>query len=311
MLYVNAADVHKHLEWKSLVEALHQSHAQNEMPFFDAQYYNSPAKNGDQFLNLTAWSGTESIAVKMVGVFPNNPNLTPAQPSVQGAVVLFSGKTGEPQMICDGEALTYRKTAGDSALGSTLLSRKDSEVLAIAGAGGLAPYVVQAHCAVRPIKKVMIWNRTKERAEVMAEKLRKPGLEVVVVDDFTQALPEADIVSAATMATSPVVIGKYLKPGAHVDLIGAYQPNMREADSDTVRRATRMFGDSRPIFVFSGDGIDPVAEGIIEGPAADYFELCSGKHPGRTSDEEITVCKNAGGPHLDLFVAEHLYRVAR
>lgn len=308
MKYYDEDAVHSLLSWKETVDALRQSHATQELPFFNAEHFNAPDDSGDQFVNLTAWAGGSAIAVKLVGVFPGNPNLTPPEPSVQGLVVLFDGKTGRPLMTCDGASLTYRKTAADSALGADLLARPDAEVLAIAGAGGLAPHVVEAHCAVRPIKRVLIWNRTRARAEAMAEKLARPGLELVVVDDFAAALPEADIVSTVTMSKTPLVVGAALKPGAHVDLIGAYMPDMREADAETVRRAGRMFADNRPIFSYSGDGIDPVAEGLIAAPEADYFELCSGKHPGRRSEDEITVCKNAGGPHLDLFTAEHLYR---
>ncbi|MDR0810450.1 MAG: ornithine cyclodeaminase [Gemmobacter sp.] len=307
MFHLDEAAVHAGLPWRDAVDALRRAHATQGKPFENAGVFDAPDATGDQFVNLTAWSPSRMIAVKMVGVFPGTVKLGRPEPSIQGLVALFDGMTGRALMTCDGAAMTYRKTAADSALGADLLARKDADVLAIAGAGGLAPHVIEAHCAIRPITRVILWNRNRPRAEAMAETLRRPGREVVVVDDLTIALPEADIVSAVTMATSPVIAGSALKPGAHVDLVGAYLPDMREADADTVRRAGRMFTDNRRAFAHSGDGAAPVAEGLILGPEADYFDLCTGRHPGRRSETEITVCKNIGGGYLDLFVTEYLY----
>ncbi len=308
MLHLDAEAVHAGLPWPDLVEALRLAHATRSKPDATTAIFDAPDGSGDQFVNLTAWSGGRSIAVKLVGVFPDNPSRALPEPSIQGLVALFDGATGRPLMTCDGAALTYRKTAADSALGAALLSRPDAEVLAIAGAGGLAPFVAEAIAAVRPIRRILIWNRTRPRAEAMARTLRRPGREVTVIDDLDAALPEADIISAVTMATAPVIRGRYLKPGAHVDLIGAYLPTMREADAETVRRAARMFCDHRAGFAASGDGAAPVAEGLVTGPEADLFDLCTGRHPGRSSREEITVFKNCGGGHLDLFTAERLYQ---
>lgn len=308
LLHCDAETVHTALPWKELVAALRNAHANREKPTSNASIFDAPAKTGEQFINLTAWSQGHSIVTKLVGMFPRNPALPAPEPSVQGLVALFDGNTGRPTMTCDGAALTYRKTAADSALGSDLLSNREAEVLVLAGAGGLAPYVVEAHCSVRPIRKVIIWNRTRSRADAVAHRLRHTGLDVQVTEDLVQALPEADIISAVTMATEPVIIGNALKPGVHVDLIGAYQPQMREADSETVRRAGKIFVDHIEGFAWSGDGLGPVADGILHGPEADLFDLCSGRHPGRQSRAEVTVFKNCGGGHLDLFTIEALHR---
>lgn len=308
LFHLDAEAVHAGLPWKETVEALRAAHATRVRPTSTTAIFDAPEGGGDQFVNLTAWSQGRSIAVKMVGVFPANPQRATPEPSVQGLVVLFDGQTGRPLMTCDGAALTYRKTAADSALGADLLARPGAEVLAIAGAGGLAPHVVAAMRSVRPIRKVWIWNRTRDRAEAMAATLRRPGCEVLVTDDLDAVLPEADIVSAVTMATSPVIHGKFLKPGAHVDLVGAYLPGMREADTETIRRAGRMFADTAAGIEGSGDGAGPIREGLIAGPEADFFDLCSAAHAGRAAADEITVFKNCGGGHLDLFAAEYLYR---
>ncbi len=310
MFHLDEAAVHRHLPWRGLIEALRTAHATQPRPFDQGTTFDAPDGTGDQFVNLTAWSPSRLIAVKMVGVFPRNPDLAAPQPSVQGLVVLFDGQTGKALMTCDGAALTYRKTAADSALGTDLLARPDAATMAIAGAGGLAPHVVRATCAVRPIRRLFIWNRSRARAEAMAADLSGEIPAVEVVDNLSAVLPEADVVSAVTMARDPVIAGARLKAGAHVDLIGAWRPDMREADSDTLRRAGRMFTDNAGTYAHSGDVLGPVAEGLIPGTEADFFDLCTGRHPGRRSAEEITVCKNAGGGYLDLFVAGHLWREA-
>lgn len=307
VFHLDSDAVHAALDWRPLVRALRDAHATREKPLASTNMFDSPSRPGDQFVNLTAWAESRTIAVKLVGVFPNNPNRLVPEPSVQGLVVLFDGATGRPLMTCDGAALTYRKTAADSALGADLLANPAAEVLVVAGAGGLAPYVIEAHCSVRPIRRVLIWNRSPSRAAAITSALRRPGLDVSVAEDLAEALPEADIVSAVTMSSTPIISGTHLKPGAHVDLIGAYRPDMREADAETVRRAGRMFVDHHAGFASSGDGLGPLEEGLVAGPEADLFDLCAGHHTGRRTSEEITVFKNCGGGHLDLFVAEYLY----
>lgn len=314
MIHIDEAALYAALPWRAAVETLRRAHATREAPLKDTNVIDDPGGGPDRFVNLTAWSAGRTIAVKLVGVFPGNPALPAPEPSVQGLVALFDGRTGRALMTCDGAALTYRKTAADSALGADLLARKDARTLAVLGAGGLAPHVIAAHRAVRPgIDRLLLWNRSRARAEALAASLAAEGLAVTVVDAPDAALPEADIVSAVTMATAPVIAGARLKPGAHVDLVGAYLPDMREADDEVIRRAGRLFVDTRIGCEGSGDVADPLASGLLrrEDIVADYFDLCAGRHPGRESDEEITVLKNVGGAHLDLFIAEAAYEAAR
>ena len=205
--------------------------------------------------------------------------------------------------------MTFRKTAADSALGADYLARRDVRTLLVCGAGGLAPHVIAAHCAIRPsIDNILVWNRTPGRASDLVRTLRTDA-SARAVTDLEDALPQADVISCVTMADQPMVRGALLKAGAHVDLIGAYQPHMREADDETIRRAGQMFLDTRVFCDRSGDVAEPLARGIISRDqlAADLFDLCGGKHPGRTSEDQITVYKNSGGGHLDLFTARHLW----
>jgi ornithine cyclodeaminase/alanine dehydrogenase-like protein (mu-crystallin family) len=307
MHHVTAEEAQTLLDYPGLIAALHAAHAADLRP--DTYRDIREDQSANAFVSLLSWADQDVIAVKMVGVFPGNPGLKPPQPSVQGLVLLFDGKTGRPLMTADGAELTFRKTAADSALGASFLARQDARTLLVCGAGGLAPHVIAAHRTVRPgLSRVLIWNRSPARAKALAESIAVEA-EITAIDDLDAALPEADVISCVTMATKPIVKGALLKPGAHVDLIGAYQPQMRESDDETIRRAGRIFLDTRLFCERSGDIAEPLARDIItrEGLVADLFDLCCGRHSGRSSPAEITVYKNSGGGHLDLFTARHLY----
>lgn len=307
--YADAATIDRLLDYPGLIEALRAAHRADQMPQMRVDVLSDAGDNVNKFVALIAWASGDLIAVKLVGVFPGNTSLSPPQPSVQGLVALMSGETGAPLLTADGASLTFRKTAADSALGADFLARPDARTLLVAGAGGLAPHVIAAHLAVRPsIERVLIWNRTAARATSLARTLARLPVDLSVVEDPNTALPEADIVSCVTMAMEPLVRGRLLKPGAHVDLIGAYLPEMREADDDVMRRAGQVFVDTRSGCEGSGEIAIPLARGLIKRDdiIADLFDLCTGRHPGRTSDSQITMYKNVGGGHLDLFTARHL-----
>ena len=312
MRMIDAEAVHRLLDYPSLVAALRSAHRQGAMPATGAVVVEEPGGGPEKFLSLVGWAGGQAIAVKLVGVFPANPGRVPAQPSVQGLVALFDVATGAPLLVADGAAMTFRKTAADSALGVDCLARQDATVLLIVGAGGLAPHVAMAHTSVRPsIREVLVWNRTPAHAEALARDLVLPSATMRVASDLDAAVAKADIVSCVTMSTAPLVRGVLLKPGSHVDLIGAYRPEMREADDETIR-LSRLFVDTRRGCDGSGDFGRPIADGLItlDSIEADLFELCSLRKPGRTSPDEITLFKNVGGAHLDLFTARHLMQRA-
>ena len=307
--HADAETVDRLLDYPGLIEALRAAHRADTMPQMRTDVMSDADSGANKFVSLVAWAGGELIAVKLVGVFPGNTSLTPAQPSVQGLVVLISGKTGAPLLIADGAALTFRKTAADSALGADFLARRDARTLLVVGAGGLAPHVIMAHLAIRPsITRILIWNRNIDKAEALVRRLQHLPANLSVAPDLSTALPKADIISCVTMATEPLVHGSLLKPGAHVDLIGAYLPDMREADDDVTRRAGQIFVDTRMGCEGSGEIASPLATGLIKRDdiVADLFDLCTGRHRGRSSDSQITMYKNVGGGHLDLFTARHL-----
>jgi ornithine cyclodeaminase len=311
MQHYDADQVNARLPYPDLVEALRQAHATGGMPDIDVRVLSDRGNDANKFVSLIAWASGDIIAVKLVGIFPGNTTLEPPQPSVQGLVALLDARTGAPVATCDGAALTFRKTAADSALGVDILAREDADTLVVVGAGGLAPHVIEAHTSVRPsIRRVLVWNRNLDRAEALASRMAHVPATVSAIRSLDEALPEADIVSCVTMSTQPLVRGALLRPGAHVDLIGAYLPEMREADDETARRAGKIFVDTFSNADGSGDVLGPLASGTLcrSDLVADLFDLCTGRHPGRESAEQITLYKNVGGGHLDMFTARHLMR---
>ncbi len=307
MDYIDAQSVHATLEYKYLIDELRQAHM-GTMPSNDIVISQHPDAGENKFVSLIGWDINEIIVTKLVGVFPDNISLTPPQASIQGLVCIFNGKTGTPLLTADGEAMTFRKTAADSALGSYLLSRQSAETLLIVGAGGLAPHMIAAHCAARPsLKNILIWNRTYERAVKLAEQYSDDDLSVQAVVNLDEAIGRADIICCVTMTEDPLIKGDLLQPGTHLNLVGAYMPYMREADDRAILRSS-LFVDTHSGRSNTGDLHIPVTTGVIgwDYIKADFFDLCQGKHPGRTSPEEITICKNVGGAHLDLFTAKAL-----
>ena len=197
-----------------------------------------------------------------------------------------------------------------SALAASYLAREDAAHLVMIGAGALAPHLVRAHASVRPIKRVTLWNRTRRRAVQTAFALSVGGLEVEVTDDLEAAVREADIVSCATLSATPLVRGKWLKKGAHVDLVGAYTPKMREADDDAIKRA-RVYVDTRAgAPKEGGDIVQPLKSGVLkkDGIRGDLFELCRGKAKGRARPSEITLFKSVGTAIEDLAAAMLVWR---
>ena len=299
-------DVARLGDYLGLVDALEAAH--RELPAAVERIVYGPEGRDEKFLALPAWQADEAIGIKLVTVFPDNPT-TNGLPSVQAVVVLFDGASGEPLALIDGTELTYRKTAADSALGSRFLSRPDARTMLMVGAGGLAPHLVAAHCAVRPtIQRVRVWNRTRSRAEAVVAQL-DATLEVGVVDDLAGAAADADLICTATMTTTPLIEGRWLQPGTHLDLVGAFLPDRREVDDEAVRRA-QIFVDTREVtMVEDGDLAMPLAAGVITSDdiRGDLFQLCQGEVPGRRDPDAITLFENGGGGHLDLMTARHLW----
>ncbi|WP_407051444.1 ornithine cyclodeaminase family protein [Methyloraptor flagellatus] len=258
-----------------------------------------------------AWRFGAYAGAKLVSVFPGNAAV--GRPTNATVYVLFDGADGRPLAVLTGDCFTMMKTAADSALAARYLARPDARVLACLGAGAQAATQIAALRAVRPsIERIVVWNRTAEKVERLVARLREDGLDAVVAVDADTAVGAADIVTAVTSSTVPIVLGARLRPGTHVDLVGGFTPAMREADDDAVRHA-RVFVDTRQFTVKDcGDIAGPIASGALrpEDIVGDLYDLCRGWAPGRRADDEITLFKNAGGGHLDLMTAVAFYRFA-
>jgi ornithine cyclodeaminase len=311
MRLIHGAVVHR-LLGRGPVDALRRAH---ERPMREVRDLVLSEPGGDKGARnpivLPAWQRDRLLGAKLVTVFPGNPADAAPLAANLGVYVAFDMKTGVPLLVADGAALTLRNTATHSALGVDLLTQPDAESLLMVGAGALAPHVIAAIIAVPPsISKIRIWNRTPEKAETVARSLAAGGIPADAVQKLDDALEEADIISSATMAQAPLIQGKLLRPGCHIDLIGGWNPQMREGDERAVTRA-RLLTDSRSQCRDYGDVLQPVEKGVIDGDdiVADLFELRSGFRSGRISPQDITLFKNCGGAHLDLFTAQELLKL--
>ena len=267
--------------------------------------------NINHFFIRSGWQPEKAVGAKLISIFPRN-NETREWPSIQAVYVLFEGKNGSPLACLDGTSLTWLKTAADSALGSKLLAREDIRSMLMIGAGQMAPHLVSAHCEIRPsLERVRVWNRSTGKAEELCEDLseRFPRIDFGVETDVETGVRAADLVCSAIGRPQPIIEGAWLQPGTHVDLVGAYTPEMREADDEVLRRGS-LFVDARETTIeHIGELMIPLAAGVIaeSDVLADLSELCLQRHPGRRSDDEITVFKNGGGGHLDLMCARILH----
>ncbi|MEE4237355.1 MAG: hypothetical protein V2I51_11605 [Anderseniella sp.] len=311
MRFVSASEVHDVCQWPALVEALAQAHRQSPPLTGRADVTATVRSTTQTFLNLPAVLPGVAFGSKLVTVLPDNPDRHPGMPAIQALYALFSGDDGAPLAVIDGTSLTYRKTAADSALGASLLARDDPATLVMVGAGGLSPWLARAHLAVRPsLSKVLVWNRSTHRAEAVAAELAAEGVDAEAVASLEAAVREGDVISCCTAATEPLVRGEWLKAGAHVDLVGGFTPAMREVDDEAVRRA-RLFVDAAWNVEEFGDLIDPVNRGVIarDSIEADLYTLCQpGYDIGRDPDQ-ITLFKNGGGGHLDLYTALFILKI--
>lgn len=310
MRFISADQIDRALAFPALIEALadafrgdivvpHRAHHPIRRPDrAEATLLLMPAWTGAPLGNAETADG-HHIGIKIVSVFPDNASL--GKPSVTGVYLLLDGASGEPVAVLDGPRLTLWRTAAASALAAKSLARADATHLLALGAGALAPFLVRAHCAVRPIETITLWNRSLARAEAMAAGLADLGIPVTVSRDLEAALGAADIVTSATLSTEPLVKGACLKPGTHVDLVGGFRPDMREADDDTIRSA-HLFVDTAAAVAEAGDLVQPLEKGLIsvEDLEGDLAALVLGRHPGRSADDQITLFKSVGTALEDL-----------
>lgn len=283
------------LDWIALTDALAAGHEKPKAEIADVFL----TRGGDTLLNRSAWIDGMGIAVKCATVFPGNA--AQGKPAVNGAVSLFADGSGELEALVDFHLVTKWKTAGDSLLAARRLARPDSRTVLVLGAGTVARALREAYGTAFPDARFLVWNRTAAGAERLASEY--PATEVA--PDLEAAVAQADIVTSATMTKQPILRGEWLRPGQHVDLVGAFRPDMREADDTALRRA-RIFVDSRDTTLdHIGELKMPLASGVLgrDDIVADYYDAAAFR---RESAGEITLFKNGGGAHLDLMTARYI-----
>lgn len=259
-----------------------------------------------------SWVAGPYMGMKSVTVFPDNAARS-GKPAIAGMYLLLSTETGETLAILDATRLTAWRTAAASALAARYLARADTTRMLMVGAGALAPYLIRAHASVRPLTDVMVWNRTRGGSEKIVAAFADSRLRVNVVDDLEAAVRSADLISTATISTKPLVLGAWLKPGTHVDSVGAFRADMRETD-DTLVAAARVYVDTRAgAFGEAGDILQPIKSGAInkDHVLGDLAELVSGTVAGRGNASDITFFKSVGASIEDLAAAIAVYERCR
>ena len=303
MRIITAAEVEAALDFTDLIERLRETFRKGaEVP---VRHHHAIGGGSDATLLLMpAWQAGRHIGIKLVTVFPHNGEKS--LPSVMGAYLLLDGNSGQPLAMIDGPTLTVKRTAAASALAASYLARPDCERLLMIGTGALAPYLIRAHATVRPICNVLVWGRNPDKAEQLARRLDRRDFKVAATQDLEAAVRGAHVISAATMTSEPLIRGDWLQPGQHVDLVGGFRPDMREADDTAIERA-RVFVDTREgACSEAGDIVQPLESGVLsaEDIAADLFDLTRGERAGRRYYDQITLFKSVGTALEDLGAAQ-------
>ena len=306
-LFLDAAAVACQLPWPELLQALKQAFAATDLTTPTRSHHPMHGMAGASapvLLSMPAWSPGLGVGVKLVTVYPDNASLN--LPSIHGLYVLLDGANGRPQAVLDAGELTARRTAAASALASQYLSRPGSATLLMVGTGRLSQYLPLAHAQVRPITRVLVWGRSPARALESAQALQAQGVNALPVTSLQEACAEADIISCATLSTTALLQGDWLRPGTHVDLVGAFTPQMREADDDVFKRATSVWCDTRAgALAEAGDLIQALASGALnqERIKGDLLSLCRAGQTVPRGNADITVFKSVGAALEDLAAA--------
>jgi ornithine cyclodeaminase/alanine dehydrogenase-like protein (mu-crystallin family) len=313
MLIIDAPTTQQALPFPTLIEALRRMFLTGcEVPRRHVHQVAAIAPerpSGVTSLLMPAWNA-RYYGVKIVNIAAGNAALGLA--GLHSSYLLHDATTGVPLALIDGDAITARRTAAASALAASWLARDDARHLLVVGAGKVARLLPEAYRAVRAIDRVSVWARSSDQAAALVSELFDAGIEATASTDLAAAVAEADIVSCATMATSPVVFGQWLAAGGHLDLIGGFTPAMREAD-DACFMGASIFVDTEEALQKSGDLLGPIERGVFEATdvKATLAQLMAGERSGRSNASERTVFKSVGTALEDLAAAVLVYESQR
>lgn len=300
-----------HTDFNELIELIRQGFSDGSIhtPMRHHHDYANPEEAIDSTLLLMpSWDQGKDLGVKMVTVSPNNGKYQ--LPSIQGIYVYWDAHKGSIKAILDAKALTAKRTAAASALAASYLAKKNTSSMLMIGTGALSSNLIKAHASVRPIKEVYIWGRNYENAKKIAVQLSTINLTVRAVAEYQSYLSEVDLISCATLSQKALVRGELLKPGQHIDLVGSYRKDTREADDRTIEKSNVYVDTYQGATKETGDIVIPIKKGILTETMikADLFELCSSAKAGRKNDQEITLFKSVGHASEDLVGARYYYR---
>jgi len=302
--------IEENTNFLELISEIKQHFSSNEVivPMRHHHDFPNPEVQADSTLLLMpAWNPSKNAGVKIVTVSPENAQFN--LPSIHGTYIYFDAIKGSIKAILEAKSLTVKRTAAASALASSYLSRKDASSLLMIGTGALSINLIKAHAAVRPIKEVFIWGRNFEKATAICAVLKNEKFTIKAIKTIEEKIKEVAIISCATLSKRPLILGKYLKNGQHIDLVGAYKKDMREADDETISRASVYLDTFQGGLKESGDIVIPLQNGTLKEKdiKADLFQLCSAQKTGRSTAEEITVFKSVGHALEDLAAANYYY----
>lgn len=303
MRVVDAAETEHALPFARLIPALREMFVGGCVvpPRHHHRIELDPEPNATLLL-MPAWKPHDALGVKIVNVFPGNSKK--GLQGVNSLYCLFDAEHGTPIALLDGNVLTARRTAAVSALAASYLARPDADWLLVVGAGRIASLLPEAYREVRAIRRVTVWNPTPAAAHALVDRLRALDFDASVAPDLEAAVRAADIVTCATLATEPLVLGDWLHPGIHLDLIGSFTAEMRETDDTAIRR-TSVFVDTETALAESGDLLRPLQSGafVADRLAGTLNDLCAGRRPGRKAAQELTLFKAVGTAMSDLAAA--------
>ncbi|WP_028671037.1 ornithine cyclodeaminase family protein [Saccharospirillum impatiens] len=307
MQIINSEQVARLLAWPALVDRIADAFVAGvEAP--PRHHHAMHRKDGEAtMLLMPAWQTDGFVGVKMVNVYPQNA--AAGLPAIAGVYLLSNGDNGQPLACIDGSELTRRRTAAASALAARELAHPDASTLVVLGTGKLAPMLIEAHASVRPIRTVQVWGRDPAKAAALASQYAD-RFDTAVVTDLADSVGQADIISCATLSTEPLVKGDWLKPGAHLDLVGAFRPTMREADSVAMMRGDVFVDTYAGARGEAGDLLQAIEESdfTFADVRAELAELLRGDKPGRRHGDDITVFKSVGASLEDLAAAIEVWQ---
>ena len=306
---IDADFISSYTHYPDLIEAIKQGFAADKTFLPPRHHHTLPTPHGtteSTLLLMPAWNSPKDGGVKIITVYPDNNQF--GVPSINGVYLYFDGARGILKAIFDAKELTTKRTAATSALASSFLSKLNSQTLMMVGTGALAKDLILAHASLRPIKQVYVWGRDYQKAEALSRKFEQEDFIVEPIPEIKEYLPKVDIVSCATHSQDPLVEGDYLVPGQHLDLVGAYKPDMRESDDPCIRRSS-VYVDTFQGARESGDIELAMRGGLItkEDIKSDLFGLCTASAQGRNSDNEITLFKSVGHALEDLVAARYYF----